>query len=84
MGELEWEDQLAQVLLTKTAEIVQEACQVLEKHGWPVKKDLKSELYYSLPSCVPSTALCQLDSGTCTNCQSQKGHGKNREEKRCS
>ena len=22
----------------------------------------------SLPSCVPSTALYQLDSGTCTNC----------------
>ena len=59
----EWEDHLAQVLLTKPAEVVQEACQVLEKHGCRVKKELKSELYYSsttLSSCVPSTALCQL------------------------
>ena len=42
-----WEDHLNQVLLTKPAEIVQEACQVLEKHGGSVKKELKSELYYS-------------------------------------
>ena len=39
------EDHLAQVLLTKPAEVVQEACQVLEKHGCPVK-ELKSELYH--------------------------------------
>ena len=44
---LEREDHLNQVLLTKPAEVVQEACQVLEEHGWPVKKELKSELYYS-------------------------------------
>ena len=43
----EWEDHHHQVLLIKPAEVVQEACQVLEKHGWPVKKELKSELYYS-------------------------------------
>ena len=43
----EWEDHLTQVLLTKPAEVVQEACQVLEKHGCPVKEELKSELYYS-------------------------------------
>ena len=42
-----WENYLNQVLLTKPAEVVQEACQVLEKHGWPVKEELKSELYYS-------------------------------------
>ena len=47
-----WEDYLKQVLLTKPAEVVQEACQVLEKHGYPVKK-LKSELYYS-------STLCQV------------------------
>ena len=47
-----WEDHLNQVLLTKPAEVVQEACQVLEKHGWSVKK-LKSELYYS-------STLCQV------------------------
>ena len=42
----EWEDHLNQVLSIKPAEVMQEACQVLEKHGCPVKK-LKSELYYS-------------------------------------
>ena len=45
-------DPLTQVLLTKPADVVQEACQVLEKHGWSVKK-LKSELYYS-------STLCQV------------------------
>ena len=48
----EWVDHLNQVLLTKPAEVVQEACQVLEKHGCSVKK-LKSELYYS-------STLCQV------------------------
>ena len=52
-GELQWEDHLHQVLLTKPVEIVQEACQVLEKHGWPVKKELKSELY-------DSSTICQV------------------------
>ena len=42
-----WEDHLAQVLLTKPAEVMQEACQVLEKHGCRVKEELKGELYYS-------------------------------------
>ncbi len=42
----EWVDHLNQVLLTKPAEVVQEACQVLKKYGYSVKK-LKSELYYS-------------------------------------
>ena len=54
-----WENHLAQVLSTKPAEVVQEASQVLEKHGCPVKK-LKSELCYT-------STLWQLDSGTCTN-----------------
>ena len=49
----EWEDHLNQVLSIKPAEVVQEACQVLEKHGCPVKKKLKSELYYS-------STLCQV------------------------
>ena len=44
--EWEWEDHLAQVLSTKPAQVLQEACQVLELHGYPVKK-LKSKLYYS-------------------------------------
>ena len=48
-----WENHLTQILLTKPAEVVQEACQVLEKHGYPVKKELKSELYCS-------STLCQV------------------------
>ena len=47
-----WGGHLALVLTTKPAEVVQEACQVLEKLGWPVEK-LKSELYYS-------STLCQV------------------------
>ena len=43
----EWDGHLALVLLIKPAEVVQEACQVLEKHGCSVKEELKSELYYS-------------------------------------
>ena len=68
-GRQKWEDHLTQVLSTKPAEVIQEARQVLEKHGYPVK-ELKGELYYSSTFCQvnPSTALCQLDSGTCTNC----------------
>ena len=52
-GWLRWEVRLDQVLLTKPAEVVQEASQVLEKHGCSVKKELKSELYYS-------STLCQV------------------------
>ena len=48
-----WEDHLNQVLLTKPAEVWKEACEVLEKHGYLVKKKLKSELYYS-------STLCQV------------------------
>ena len=47
-----WENHLTQSLSTKPAEVVQEACQVLEKHGCPVK-ELKSELCYS-------STLCQV------------------------
>ena len=47
----EWEDHLNQVVLSKPAEVVQEACQVLEKYGCPVKNELKSELYYSSTLC---------------------------------
>ena len=52
-GEWEWEDHLAQVLSTKPAEVVQEACQVQKKHGCRVKEELKSELYYT-------STLCQV------------------------
>ena len=47
-----WEDYLNHILLKKPTEVVQEACQVLEKHGCHVKA-LKSELYYS-------STLCQV------------------------
>ena len=43
----EWADYLHQVLLRKPAYVVQEAFQVMEKHGCRVKEELKSELYYS-------------------------------------
>ena len=43
-------DHLNHVLVTKPAEVVQEACQVLEKHGCRVN-ELKSELYYSSTLC---------------------------------
>ena len=49
-GKREWENHLALVLSLKPAKVVQEACQVLEKHGYPVK-ELKSELYYSSILC---------------------------------
>ena len=51
-------DHLNQVLLTKPAAEVQEACQVLEKHGCYVEEELKSELYYS--SSPPSSRLQPL------------------------
>ena len=64
-GRSEWrEDYLDQVLLTKPAEVVQEACQVLEKHGFSVKV-LKSELYYS------STGM--WDMSNCSNMASARG-----------
>ncbi len=50
---MRWEDYLLNVLSTKPAEVVQEACQVLEKHGCRVDEELKSELYYS-------STLCQV------------------------
>ena len=50
---VQWEDYLSKVLLTKPAEVVQKASHVLEKHGFPVKNELKSELYYS-------STLCQV------------------------
>ena len=52
-GKEGWEDQLNEVLLTKPAEVVQEACQVLEKHGCSVKEELNSELCYR-------STLCQV------------------------
>ena len=54
-GEWEWgelEDHLCQALLTKPAEVVHEAIQMLDEHDCHVK-ELKSELYYS-------STLCQV------------------------
>ena len=49
----EWEDRLCQVLLAKPAKVMQEAVQMLKKHGCHVTAELKSELYYS-------STLCQV------------------------
>ena len=49
----EWDGHLALVLAIKPAEVVQEARQVLEKHGCYVEEKLKGELYYS-------STLCQV------------------------
>ena len=43
MGQ-EWKYHLCEVLLTKPAEVVQEATQVLEEHECHVKEELKGEL----------------------------------------
>ena len=51
--EWRWVDHLNQVMLTKPAEVVQEACQVLENHGCYVEEELKSEFYYT-------STLCQV------------------------
>ena len=48
-----WENYLNHVLLKKPTEVVQEACQVLEKHDCRLQEELKSELYYS-------STLCQV------------------------
>ena len=55
-GKWEWEDHLCQVLLTKPAEVVQEAVEVLEEHGCHVKKEQKSELSYGTVACT----LCRV------------------------
>ena len=52
-GKWEWEVHLTHVLSVKPAEEVQIACLVLEKHGYPLEEELKSELYYS-------STLCQV------------------------
>ena len=57
-----WENYLNQALLAKPAEIVHEACQVMEKHGCRVYKDQNSELYYSSTlSQVPFQVLHYLN-----------------------
>ena len=50
---LDREDHLCQVLLTRPAEVVQEAAQVLQNCGCHIMEELKSELYYS-------STLCQV------------------------
>ena len=70
----EWEDHLALVLSTKPAEVVQEACQVLEKHGCPVKAELKSGLYYNYSNRIWQVVFQVLHYASlivahaCTNC----------------
>ena len=52
-GKERWKYHLNHVLSTKPAEVVQEACQVMEKYDCGVEVKLKSELYYS-------STLCQV------------------------
>ena len=40
----EWEEHLVLVLSTKPAEVVQEACQVLDEHDYDLEDKLKSGL----------------------------------------
>ena len=61
-GRWEWEDHLAQVLLTKPAEVVQKACQVLEKHGCPMRKNLKSEFHALLFDITFPLCICTCSS----------------------
>ena len=42
-----WEYNVTELLLTKSAVVVQEAIHVLKIHGYSVKKELQSELCYS-------------------------------------
>ena len=57
----EWEDRLCQVLLTKPAEVMQEAIPVLEKHDCNVNEELKSELYYSGTLCQVAFQVLHYD-----------------------
>ena len=52
------EDHLAQVLVTKPAEVVQEACRVLKKHNISVKKELQSELCRDCGECLYTIIQC--------------------------
>ena len=65
-GWWEWEDHLNQVLLTKPAEVVQEACQVMEKHDCRVKMELKSELYYNSTLCQVVFRVLHYANSTCS------------------
>ena len=40
----EWENHLVVVLSAKPAEVVQEACQVLDEHGHDLEDELEDEL----------------------------------------
>ena len=64
-----WDDHLALVLSSKSTKVMQEACQVLEEHGYLVMEKLRSEFHYMLAhfdiaSCASSTALFPLHIGT--------------------
>ena len=62
---LEWKDYLVHILLSKPAEVVQKATEVLEVHGCPVKKELKCELY--ITTVDPKHTLTIILSSKCYN-----------------
>ena len=58
-----WEYDLTQLLLTKSAVVVQEAIHVLKIHGCSVKKELQSELCYSSTVHLISEWLSNMANG---------------------
>ena len=59
----EWEDHLTQLMLTKSAVVVQEAIHVLKIRGYSVKKVLQSELRYSSTVHLISEWLSNMANG---------------------
>ena len=59
----EWEDHLTQLMLTKSAVVVQEAIHVLKIRGYSVKKVLQSELCYSSTVHLISEWLSNMANG---------------------
>ena len=58
-----WEYHLTQLLLTKSAVVVQEAIYVLKIRGYYVKKELQSELCYSSTVQLISEWLSKMATG---------------------
>ena len=58
-----WEYNVTELLLTKSAVVVQEAIHVLKIHGCSVKKELQSELCYSSTVRLISEWLSNMANG---------------------
>ena len=62
-GRWEWEYHLTELLLTKSAVVVQEAVHVLKIRGYSVKNKLQSELCYSSTVHLISEWLSNMANG---------------------